>query len=159
MLHIKTFHFALCSPPLARGDIVLPKIVSQDDYELTLYRWVKKNWNSNKTQFLDLKQITQFVEGNESLVDHFHIDVEELSKDFEENDKKLQKKLHYSKIFEVLEKRLKDLMAEKRAMQLAKAKPSADPDGLDASGANANRPNSKSKKKRSKSPPKKKHQS
>ncbi|GMH81850.1 hypothetical protein TrVE_jg5381 [Triparma verrucosa] len=83
-----------------RGEIKVEKHMNQQEYELYLYRWLKKAWPSwnHDGGFLELKDIILAVESNETLAEHFTIDILELVRDMAVNDSKLEESVRYLSI-------------------------------------------------------------
>jgi len=90
---------------------------TQQEFEVQLYRWVKRNWK-DVHQLLDLKAILHLVEGNDNLTSHFSLDLEQLSIDLCRNDQKQQEEQKYMMIFQQVEERLKGLLEKKRKQRL-----------------------------------------
>ncbi len=110
-----------------RGEIIVEKQMTQTEYELYLYRWMKKEWSRwpKEHGMTSLKALIEGLETNEKLCDHFSIDLMELMKDIRTNDVEKEEELKFVTISDrtieryeaLLEKRFPDVAAKKKREQ------------------------------------------
>ncbi|GMH63416.1 hypothetical protein TL16_g03706 [Triparma laevis f. inornata] len=83
-----------------RGEIKIEKHMNQQEYDLFLYRWLKKAWPSWKHVggHLELKDVILAIEANEILEDHYTVNLLELLRDMAVNDDRLEESVKYISI-------------------------------------------------------------
>ncbi|GMI29178.1 hypothetical protein TrCOL_g13642 [Triparma columacea] len=86
-----------------RGEITVPNHMDQPEYELYLYRWLKKefaSWEKVQGDYVTLKTAITGMESNHMLEDHFSIDLWALLKEMKANDDKAGERLTYISVAE-----------------------------------------------------------
>ena len=86
-----------------RGEITVPKYMDQPEYELYLYRWLKKEfagWEKVQGDYVTLKTAITGMEANHMLEDHFSIDLWALLKKTKVNDDEAGERLKYISVAE-----------------------------------------------------------
>ena len=117
-----------------RGEIVVERHMTQQEYELYLYRWLKKEsakW-PNKHGFFSLKTIIKGLEANEKLCDHFGLDLMELAIDMKANDDAKKEELAFVSISEATMERFEKLWEQQHPERARKKKREEDMDFGDA---------------------------